>query len=56
MNGSETLSSSAVPDTDTARNTLKKELDKTEELFDISLITEEEKQKVRDKALGINSS
>ncbi len=56
MNGSETLSSSAVPDTDTARNTLKKELDKIEELFDISLITEEEKQKVRDKALGINSS
>ena len=54
--GSETLSSSAVPDTDTAGNTLKKELDKIEELFENSLITEEEKQRMRDKALGINSS
>ena len=54
--GFENLSSSAVPETDTAGNTLKKELDKIDELFENSLITEEEKQKMRDKALGINSS
>jgi len=56
MNGSQTLPSSAIPDIDVAGNTLKKELDKIEELFENSLITEGEKQRMRDKVLGINSS
>ena len=54
--GAQTLPSSAVPDTDTAGNTLKKELNKIEELFKNSLITEEERQRMRDKALGIDPS
>jgi len=52
----QTLPSSAVPDTDTAGNTLNKKLDEIEELFKNSLITEEERQRMRDKALGIEFS
>jgi uncharacterized membrane protein YhaH (DUF805 family) len=54
--GAQILPSSAVPDTDPAGNTLKKELNKIEELFKNSLITEEERQRMRDKALGIDPS
>ena len=54
--GVQTPPSSAVPDTDTAGNTLKKELNKIEELFKNSLITEEERQRMRDKVLEIDPS
>jgi len=56
INSSQTIPSSSIPDIDVVGITLKKELDKIEDLFDNSLITEEEKQRMRYKALGINSS
>ena len=54
--GSQNVSSSAIPDIDVAGNTLKEELEKIEEMFTNSLITDEEKQRMRNKILGINSS